>query len=305
MSKRFRVPNVVVAMMVSSVMMCVGATSLYGQSPAPAGSEQAGSAEREATSASKPAADSDPLIDVQRGTAAIIITAPHGGSADVPGVPLRVNRDAYRFVIGTDAQTHRLALGMAKELERRLGVKPYFVMARFQRKYIDANRAAEHAYESPAAKPYYDAYHGTIDDYCREILKNHGGGLLIDVHGQAIYKDEILVGTVGGATVPLLRERFGPEALVGKTGMVGRLQDAGFRTMPAINTTDFHVPRFDGGFTVQNYGSHKPNGLDAIQFEFGSNYRLPEKVDDTAKRAAAAVEGFYLRYTVRNNPKGK
>lgn len=244
----------------------------------------------------------DPLIDVQRGTLAIVITAPHGGTSDVPGVPLRVNRDAYRFVTGTDANTHRLAHGMAKELEKRLGAKPYFVIARFQRKYIDANRAADHAYESAAAKPYYEGYHDTIAEFCREILKNNGTGLLIDVHGQAIYKDEILVGTVGGTTVPLLRERFGAEALVGKNGMVGELQAAGLRTMPALNATDFHVPKFDGGFTVQNYGSHKPGGLDAIQFEFGSNYRSPEHVDDTARKTAAAVDRVYRRYMVRSNP---
>jgi len=244
----------------------------------------------------------DPLIDVQRGTLPIVITAPHGGLDDVPGVPLRVNRDAYRFVTGVDTHTHRLALHLAKDLEQRLGAKPYFVTARFHRKYIDANRAAEHAYESPTAKPYYDGYHDTIAEYCREILKNHGGGLLIDVHGQAIYKDEILVGTVGGTTVPLLRERFGAEALVGKTGMVGRLQAAGLRTMPATDAVDFHVPKFDGGFTVQNYGSHQAGGLDAIQFEFGSNYRIPERVDDSARKAAAALEAFYLRYVVREKP---
>lgn len=245
---------------------------------------------------------SDPLIDVQRGTLAIVITAPHGGSADIPKVPLRANRDAYRFVTGMDQNTSRLAHTMAMELEKRLGAKPYFVTARFHRKYIDANRAAEHAYESPAAKPYYDGYHDTVAEFCREILKKNGTGLLIDVHGQAIYKDEILVGTVGGTTVPLLRERFGAEALVGKTGMVGELQAAGLRTMPALNATDFHVPKFDGGFTVQNYGSHKAGGLDAIQFEFGSNYRSSEHVDDTARKAAVAVERFYRRYMVRANP---
>lgn len=244
----------------------------------------------------------DSLIDVQRGTLPILITAPHGGSTDIPKVPLRTNRDAFRFVTGMDQNTSRLAHTMAKELEKRLGAKPYFVTARFHRKFIDANRAAEHAYESPAAKPYYDAYHDTIAEFCREILKNNGTGLLIDVHGQAIYKDDILVGTVGGTTVPLLRERFGAEALVGKTGMVGELQASGLHTMPAINATDFHVPKFDGGFTVQNYGSHKPGGLEAIQFEFGSNYRSTEHVDDTARKAAAAVERFHHRYLVRPNP---
>jgi N-formylglutamate amidohydrolase len=269
-----------------------------GATPAPTTQEPA-TAPAVRTNKALPA---DPLIDVQRGTLAILITAPHGGSADIPNVPLRANRNAFRFVTGMDQNTSRLAHTMAKELEKRLGAKPYFVTARFHRKYIDANRAAEHAYESPAAKPYYDGYHDTVAEFCREILKNHGTGLLIDVHGQAIYKDDILVGTVGGTTVPLLLQRFGAEALVGKSGMVGELQASGLRTMPALNATDFHVPKFDGGFTVQHYGSHKPGGLDAIQFEFGSNYRSVEHVDDTARKSATAVERFYRRYMVRPNP---
>ncbi|MCE9604138.1 MAG: hypothetical protein K8U03_04460 [Planctomycetia bacterium] len=242
---------------------------------------------------------SDPLIDVQRGTLAIVITAPHGGLEDVPGVPLRVNRNAYRFVTGNDANTRLLAHELAKDIEKRLGGKPYYVTARFHRKYIDANREAAHAYESPAAKPYYDGYHDTIAEFCREVLAKHGSGLLIDVHGQAVYKDEILVGTIGGETVPLLRQRFGVEALVGKTGMVGCLQAAHLKTMPALDATDLNVPRFNGGFTVQNYGSHKPGGLDAIQFEYGSHYRALDQIGTTARKSAEGVERFYLRYMVR------
>ena len=40
-----------------------------------------------------------------------------------------------------------------------------------------ANRPPEIAYESPRAKPVYDAYHGTLARYCRDVQKAYGRGL--------------------------------------------------------------------------------------------------------------------------------
>lgn len=250
--------------------------------------------------ASVRAADpADPLIDVGRGTLPIIISAPHGGQEDVPGVPPRQNRDAYRFVTGADVNTRELAHKIIARLEAELEAKPYYVVARFRRRYLDVNRAPEHAYESPGAKFYYDAYHDTLAEFCREVQQQHGTGLLIDVHGQATYKDQLLVGTVGGESVTLLRQRFGDVALVGAGGIVGYLQRAGFTTLPELNATDFNVPKYNGGEITQAYGSHTPAGIDAVQFEFGSNYRREAKLDDTAERAAEAVATFYRAYLQR------
>ncbi len=239
---------------------------------------------------------SDLLIDVQRGTLPIVMSAPHGGTIDAPGVPHRKNIDAERFVTGIDGNTLELAHKIADAVEKELGGKPYFTFARFRRRHLDANRSAEHAYEVPAAKLYYDEYHGTLTEFCREVQNKFGAGLFIDVHGQNAYPDEVLVGTVGGETVKLLRQRFGDESLVGRNGVVGFLRSAGLKTMPAIDATEFNLPRFNGGYTVQSYGSHKPIGIDAVQFEYGGTYRQTEKLDDTAKRTAAAIAKFYREY---------
>jgi N-formylglutamate amidohydrolase len=249
--------------------------------------------------AARGAEPSDPLIDVRRGTLPIIISAPHGGLEDVPGVPVRTNRDAFRFVTGADVNTRELAHAIIREIEKRVDAKPYYVVARFRRRYLDVNRTPEHAYESPGAKFYYDAYHDTLAQFCREVQNRYGVGLLIDVHGQATYKDQVLVGTVGGESVKLLRQRKGDGALVGEDGVVGFLQRAGFRTQPALDATDFNVPRYNGGHITQAYGSNHPAGVDAVQFEFGSNYRKKEQLADTASRAADAVESYYRAYLVR------
>jgi N-formylglutamate amidohydrolase len=239
------------------------------------------------------AAAEDPLIDVRSGTIPIIITAPHGGLSEVPGVPLRVNSEAERFVTGVDVNTRELAQRIVHELERTAGGKPYYVMARFRRRYIDANRSPEHAYETDAAKKYYDGYHAQVAAYCREIQNKFGAGLLIDVHGQAAHVNELLVGTVGGKTMTLLRQRQGDGVIVGPEGLVGLLNNAGVKTMPTLNARELNLPVYNGGYTVQTYGSHQPAGIDAVQFEFGSNYRKDERLGDTAKRAAGAIVQFY------------
>lgn len=255
---------------------------------------------------------SDPLIDVRRGTIPIIICAPHGGREVVPGVPQRKNRPANpkkgdpKWVIGTDVNTRELAQELVADLEQRLGGKPYYVMARFQRRFIDANRAPEHSYEVPEAKFYYDAYHDTIAEYCREVQKKFGTGLVIDVHGQASFKDEILIGTFNGTTVKLLLERFGREALVGREGLVGMMLDAGTKVKPDLNSETYNVaPGLNGGYTVQTYGSSQPTALEAVQFEYGSNYRKLENIDDSARKTASGVATFYEAYIVKKQPAAK
>src|SRR5438132_1609741 len=88
--------------------------------------------------ATSPAADE--LITIVRGELPIIISAPHGGRRSIAGVPERTNKDATRFVAVRDENTAEIAEALASEIEKRLGGKPYLVIARFERKYIDANR---------------------------------------------------------------------------------------------------------------------------------------------------------------------
>ena len=87
------------------------------------------------------------------------------------------------------------------ELEEQLDGKPWLVVARFDRKYVDANRSAEEGYESEKAKPTYDAYHSALAAACKAVKEKHGRGLLLDIHGQGEFKDAICRGTRNGKTV--------------------------------------------------------------------------------------------------------
>jgi hypothetical protein len=53
---------------------------------------------------------------------------------------------------------------------------------------------------------------------------------------------------------------------------------------------------FTGGYIVQTHGSHRPNGLDAIQLEFGSEYRDKENRSKTAQVLSQAIVQYIRQY---------
>jgi N-formylglutamate amidohydrolase len=218
------------------------------------------------------ASSQDGLVMTRTGQLPILITVPHGGSAVIPDVLPRT-----RGIRGTDAATIELAEALARHLTATLGAQPYLVVARFHRKYIDANRAEGEAFESPQARPAYDAYHRHIRQFIAQIREHFpGGALLLDVHGQAEDPDVVHRGTRNGGTVVALLRKHGPEALSGPRSIFGVVQSKGYQVFPPANTSVGNPPedrRYNGGYTVYTYGSRTPGGLDAIQIEVGRTFR--------------------------------
>lgn len=217
------------------------------------------------------AADPQSLIVAREGTLPILLTAPHGGRDSVPSVPPR-----RRGNTSTDAHTIELTEAVAKHLERHLGAQPYLVAARFSRTYIDANREEGEAFDSPAAKVAYDAYHNRIRLFVSRIKEQFPrGALLLDIHGQS--DDPVVVhrGTQNGATVAALVRKHGSDALIGANSIFGVVLNKGYKVFPP--NTPLGKPREDrrwnGGYTVQAYGSGTANGIDAIQIEVGRDLR--------------------------------
>ncbi len=237
-------------------------------------------------------ADPDSLILTRPGNLPILLTVPHGGAATVPNVPLRSSGTTV-----TDAYTMETAEAVAKQLERALGAQPYFVAARFSRKYIDANRTAAEAYETPAAKPIYDAYHREIARYVAEIRERFPqGALLLDIHGQGDDPDVVHRGTRNGATVAALLRRHGNTALTGPDSVLGALAGRGHRVFPP-NTPPGNPPEhrgYSGGHTVHLYGSGGPAGIDAIQLELGRALRTDARFAAALSEAIAVFCKAYL-----------
>ncbi|AWM41004.1 N-formylglutamate amidohydrolase [Gemmata obscuriglobus] len=238
------------------------------------------------------------FVTVQKGTLPIIISAPHGGRKPVPELPLRVGTGLNNFQTVRDENTAELTEKLAAELEEILDGKPWVVIARFERKYLDANRSSEQGYESDKAKPYYDAYHAPLEAACKAVREKHGRGLLLDIHGQALHPGAICRGTQNLKTVKLLRDRDGMAALRGKYSVLGRMEKHGYKVLPAADAEEGtkEEPQFNGGYIINHYGSHTAFAIDAIQLELGSHLRAKDKSADTAKDLADAVRVFYDVY---------
>jgi N-formylglutamate amidohydrolase len=240
------------------------------------------------------AAAGERLVAAKAGNLPIVLTAPHGGGEAVPNVRVR-----QRGITGTDLSTFELAEALARHIERSVGAAPYVVAARFARKYIDANRDETEAFDSPHAKPVYEAYHARIRAFVVQIRERFPrGALLLDLHGQSEDPGVVHRGTRNGSTVTRLLKTHGPEALVGPTSVFGVVQHRGYTVFPP--NTPLGTPpedrRYGGGFTVQTYGSGKPDGIDAIQVEVGRALRT-----DAAFIASLGdgIVAFYRAYLQR------
>jgi N-formylglutamate amidohydrolase len=240
------------------------------------------------------AAQTSELVFIQAGTIPIILTAPHGGNAPVPGVPER-----SRGTLTQDARTRELTEEISQRLETVLCERPYVVMAHFHRRYIDANRPEADAYEHPDARSHYVAYHESIRRFVNEIRERYPeGAILIDVHGQSEDPGRIHRGTRNGRTVARLIARHGDDAVAGGNSIFGQLRTAGYEIFPtSASLRDSREDRrWDGGHTVGSYGSHNPDGIDAIQIEIGRDFRQDNTSGRFVAHLADAVVTFYRTY---------
>lgn len=240
-----------------------------------------------------------PLVECIDGDLPIIVSAPHGGALPIQGAKVRQGEGLERkpggFVTARDTGTEELARLLIPAIEKRLGKKPYAVINRGHRRYMDPNRPSEQAYEDPVAGQTYAAYHEALDRYCRDIRESHQAGLLLDVHGQGSRRDTVFRGTQNGQTVSLLRQRFGEAAVHGAPSLFGLLKKRGFIVHPDP-LDGKEQAGFLGGFIVKNYGSHDRYGIDAVQLEFGGLYRSPENRSSAAAALADAVAAYAEQY---------
>ena len=251
------------------------------------------------------------FIFTQRGTLPIILTAPHGGQLKIPGLPSRreqCEKNRYDYIVcGRDEYTEEIAMGLMVRLEDLLGRKPYVVIARFHREFIDANRKETNAFNSPTAKPYYRAYHDSIRTFIAEVREKHSGhGILIDVHGRCRSPkrsedpETIYRGTGEGVGISRLLRRHGLQALTGPSSIFGKLKDSGYSVAPALTAPTNAEKILQGGHTIYAYGSHTPNGIDAIQVEVGWNIRKDSsRREKFTEELADAIAVFYKAYVRR------
>lgn len=245
--------------------------------------------------AQDPGKPPEKLIDTHAGALPIIISCPHDGTRAIPDVPVRLGTGMEKFVVVRDTNAGLIAEELARELEIRFKAKPYLVIARFGRKYLDVNRPAEFAFENDRARPFYDGYHQLLKEYGQAVQKKWNRGLLLDIHGQGAESETVFRGTNNLKTVKALVSRYGKPAVVGDKSILGHLSKNGVKVHPPCDSDDPEDKRFSGGHIVQTYGSHTAHALDAIQLETGGAQRgAGRKV--FVQKLADAVEVFAREY---------
>ena len=240
-------------------------------------------------------ADANKLFSVWAGTLPLILSAPHGGREAIPGVPPRRGVGVQEFTTGRDNNTDNLAEAIAGKLGERLGAKPFVVIARFDRKFLDANRPPTGAYESASAKPHYDAFHRALAESAEKVRAQWGSGLLLDLHGQGAEVETIYRGTDNGQTVAGLLQRHGKEALVGPKSIFAQLAAKGYKVLPDPSGGE-RERRYVGGYIARTYGSHRGTKIDAIQLEIGTRLRAKANLERTAADLAEAIAIFSREY---------
>ena len=249
-------------------------------------------------------AEVNSLILAQAGDLPIILSAPHGGNKEVPGVLERTGAGLATgpsgFFAGRDSGTEELANEVAVAITKRFGKSPYVVISKVHRKFLDPNRPADIAFEDPKIKPFYDHYHDSLLKYCRDVVDRFQVGVLIDLHGQGTRRDTVFRGTKNGLTVTHLRDTFGESAHHGSNSLFGILGARGWTVHPST-PDEKEQSGFTGGFIVQSFGSHKAQPVDAMQLEFGAEYRVASRRAKTAEVLADALAeyaGLYLQIQV-------
>jgi N-formylglutamate amidohydrolase len=214
----------------------------------------------------------------------------------IPGVPERTGEGMKKgpagFFAGRDENTELLAPAIARAIEARLGKKPYFVIAKMHRKYVDANRPPEIAVEHPRAREVYELYRGTLAKFCDDVQKRFGRGLLLDVHGQGSARDAVFRGTQNGRTDALLAKMLGAKIHAGPQSLAGLLAARGINIKPTDDAKE--TPGFTGGHIVQTYGAHE--GIGAVQLEFGMDFRMKENIPAAAEKLAGGIVDFAKLY---------
>lgn len=241
------------------------------------------------------AEDGSELVVSQVGDLSVVISAPHGGNLEIPGVPPRkgdgLEAGPAGFRVVRDGGTEELALEVARQLAERMEGRPSFVISRVHRRYVDFNRPPEIAVENAQARVVYDQYHAAVADAVRAIREKHDFGLLIDIHGQGSSAETGYRGTSNGLTVTNSRKLVGEEFHAGENCLLALLKKRSWKVHPDPFDGKEQAG-FTGGHIVRTYGSHRSDGIDAIQLELGGNYRKTAVRERIAKEMADAIAEY-------------
>lgn len=230
------------------------------------------------TPSPSPTIDPALYLSIEAGTLPIVLSAPHGGTTTLPGVPTRQTGTTV-----LDTNTYQLATSIQGAIASRTGRRAYLVAALVSRAYVDFNRRSADAYESSSVAPLYQAYHSALQQAVLAARsQSSGGALFVDIHGQSSDVTVVFRGTRAGETASLSVLYATP------SGFLTRLMALGIDVSPRT-AGGAENPDYDGGYIVATYGAGTIGGINAVQLEFGMNYRQSGVLPSTASQVADAI----------------
>lgn len=251
-------------------------------------------------------------IETRSGTLPLILTVPHGGSLKPD------NMLARRYgVTGTDSNTIPLAEMLIEELQARYGGRPHVIISRLHRSKLDPNREIKEAAQGdPTSEAAWHRFHDSARKACDAVMKKHGLGLLLDIHGHRhldqrvelgyLIKGEQLKATDAGlnADAALIAatgirdlDKRSPQSFAelvrGPQSLGGLLEFRGFRCLPSPTKAQPGVMAgyFSGAYDVSAHGSCDGGTVSAIQVECPWN-NVRDTPDNQRRFARALAESL-------------
>lgn len=256
------------------------------------------------------------LIEVRTGTLPVILTVPHGGTLKPDNVLAR------RYgVTGMDANTAPLSEMIIEELESRYGGKPHAIFARLHRSRLDPNRDLKEAAQGePTAEAAWHRFHDGTKKACETVMKKHGYGLLLDIHGHRHIDQRVELGylikgeqlkasdaelnanaTLIASTSIRELDKRSPQSFAelvrGPQSLGGLLEFRGFRCLPSPTKSYPGVLAgyFSGVYDIAAHGSRDGGTVSAIQVECPwYNVRETSECQRRFARALADSLGVYF-----------
>jgi hypothetical protein len=191
----------------------------------------------------------------------------------------------------TDIATADLALALANALRARTGREPSLVVCRLKRTKIDVNRdVGEGAQGHRLTEQAWNEYHAFLDAARAIAARQHGRGLLVDIHGHSHQRPRVEIGYLLGAaelnrgdthlddsalaeqsSIRTLAAESGlrfSALLRGPTSLGGLLEKAGYPSVPApLVPTPGTDPYFEGGYITRRHASADSGVVSAVQIE--------------------------------------
>lgn len=245
-------------------------------------------------------------IEYLAGDLPVIVSAPHGGRERPEELP-----DREQGTFAFDTNTQELGRAVADELHTRTGHWPHLIICRLHRRKVDCNREiGEGAAGNPLAEQAWKEFQGFLDAAQAAVVRGHGRGFYIDLHGHGHADQRLELGYLHSAEQLALSDEelnappYPAESSLRAIAALGRLPYAelirgpqsfgalmekyGFPCSPSPSNPHPSAPFFRGGYNAARHGRDAAP-LAGLQIETNSR-GVRDTPESRAKFARALAE---------------